>query len=120
MQTEQLQKLSQMGIKEIEDFFDLADEMVDSIARAKEGDGKIDFPQDYLNFLNIPPKMINAFIGADLVDDEWADLDEEEAERLNQRLAKYHNNPRFGQLVKYLLLASVEVNALIQDRKQAA
>ncbi len=119
MQT-QVKKLSQMGIKEIEDFFDLADEMVDSIARAKEGDGKIDFPQDYLQFLNIPTKLINAFIGADQVDDEWKDLDEEEAQVLQARLDKYHNNPRFGRLIKHLLLASVEVNGLIEDRRQAA
>ncbi len=108
-------KPQSLGIKETEQFFDLADEVIESIGNAKE-DGKVNY-LDIPAFLGVPVKMITAFQGIEKVDDELADLTPEETAILEARIDKYAKNPRYANLVGHLLLAANEVVAIINERK---
>ena len=110
-------KPKSLGIKETKEFFDLADEVISSLAAAQE-DGKITFT-DIPNFIGVPVKMVRAFQGIELIDDELADLTPEETAELESRIDKYAKNPRYANLVGYLLLAANEVVALAREKKAA-
>lgn len=111
-------KPQSLGTKETEQFFDLADEVIEAIAAASE-DGKITFI-DIPAFIGVPVKMVTAFQGIEKVDDELADLTPEETAVLEARIDKYAKNPRYANLVGYLLLAANEVVALARERKAEA
>ena len=111
----QAQSLSKLGIDETLHYFDLADTLIESINKAKAGDGKIDIPGDLLHFFDVPGKLFTAITGSEQVDDELRDLDEEEAGIIAQRIAKY--GPAYANLVKHLMLAAAEVWNIV-DSKQ--
>jgi hypothetical protein len=108
-------KPQSLGIKETEQFFDLADEVINSVDRAK-ADGTINV-WDIPTFLGVPVKMITAFQGIEQVDDELADLTPEETAILEARIDKYAKNPRYANLVGHLLMAANEVVAIIKEGK---
>lgn len=110
-------KPQSFGIKETSDFFDLTDEVIESVAKAKE-DGTVNV-WDIPVFLGVPVKMITAFQGIDKVDDELADLTPEETTALEARIDKYSKNPRYANLVGYLMLAANEAVALARESKAA-
>lgn len=108
-------KPQSFGIKETSDFFDLTDEVIEAIGNAKE-DGRVNF-FDIPAFLGVPVKMITAFQGIEKVDEELADLTPEETTALEARIDKYAKNPRYANLVGYLMLAANEAVALVRENK---
>lgn len=109
-------KPSSLGIKETSEFFDLADETIKAIQNAK-ADGKVNF-LDLPSFIGVPIKMVTAFQGIEKIDDELADLTPEEVLELESRIDKYANNPRYANLVGYLMLAANEVVAIVKEGKE--
>lgn len=108
-------KPQSFGTKETSDFFDLADEVIASVDRAK-ADGVVNV-WDIPTFLGVPVKMITAFQGIEKVDDELADLSPEEVAELESRIDKYAKNPRYANLVGYLMLAANEAVAISRENK---
>lgn len=114
MQTTVLKPQS-LGIKETNEFFDLADEMIFSTKRAKE-DGKVDW-KDIPSFMGVPMKMLSAFNGIEKIDDELTDLDADEIAELERRIDAYAKNPRYANLVGHLMAAGNELVAIIRENK---
>lgn len=111
-------KPQSLGIKETSEFFDLADETIKAI-QISTADGKVNF-YDIPNFLGVPVKMITAFQGIEKIDDELSDLTPEEVAELEARIDKYAKNPRYANLVGYLMLAANEVVAIVKENKEKA
>jgi hypothetical protein len=109
-------KPQSLGIKETSEFFDLTDEIIEAIATAK-ADGKVNV-FDIPVFLGVPVKMITAFQGIEKIDDELTDLDPEEVAELEARIDKYAQNPRYANLVGFLMLAANEVVAIVKEKKE--
>ncbi len=112
-----LAKPQSFGIKETSDFFDLGDEIIESVDKAKK-DGTINV-WDIPTFLGVPVKLITALQGIDKVDDELGDLTPEETALLEARIDKYAKNPRYANLVGYLMLAANEAVAISREHKAA-
>lgn len=110
-------KPQSFGIKETSEFFDLADEIIVSTNTAK-ADGKVNV-FDIPVFLGVPVKMITAFQGIEKIDDELGELSPEEVAELEARIDKHAKNPRYANLVGYLMLAANEVVAIAKEKKAA-
>ena len=108
-------KPQSFGIKETNDWFDLADEFLFAGKKAKE-DGKVDW-KDIPVFMGVPVKLLTAINGMEKVDDELTDLDDSEIAELERRIASFGGNPRYANLVGHLMAAGNELVAIIKEDK---
>ena len=74
--------MGKYGIKETMDYIEYADAVVDKIVEAKQDDGKINTSEIIGAIMSTTPEAIKAMIGSDDVDNEMADLDPAEKEKL--------------------------------------
>ena len=103
--------LQGIGIKEITDFYDLADHLIDVIKKAKADDGKVTV-RDFPLFLQLPFKAADAFNG---VEDIPAELDEDEAKQLEARNAKFVKDARYAAVVRHLMQAGVTITDIVKN-----
>lgn len=74
-----------MGIEEIRDLLNLGESVVEDLEKHKSDDGKIDGMEITQTMVGNIPESIKAYIGYDKIDDEFKDLDSEEAMEIAKR-----------------------------------
>lgn len=110
------QSLQGIGIEETLDYFDLADSLIQAIKKSKEGNSKIKIPQDLIHFFEVPGKLFAAITGSEQIKEELRDLDSDEADIIEQRIAVY--GPAYAKLVRHLMLAAMEVWNIVDEKKE--
>ncbi|PHN06171.1 hypothetical protein [Flavilitoribacter nigricans] len=107
------------GIQETEDLFDLAVSLKEAVAKAKEGDGKIDIKTDFIHFFQPVTRIPRAFEGAGNIPKEWSDLSEAEIIRLHDRFGDIVNDERWQRAFIGLAIAGDAIYEIVSEEKAA-
>ena len=109
------------GIQETEDMFDLAVSIKTAVAKAKEGDGKVDIKTDFVHFINPLTIIPRAFEGANKIPKEWGDLSETEIIRLRDRFGEIIDDERWQRAFMGLVIAGDAIYEIVaQEQAEAA
>lgn len=111
-------KAGQYGINETEQMMSAAVALKQAIAISKADDGKITFPEDLFNFINVINPIIIGVTGADQIGKELADLDQSEIERLRAKFGEIVDDERYQRIFYGLAIAGDAAIEIIKEEKQ--
>lgn len=111
---------NQYGIKETEEMFDAVIAAKKAYETSVADNGKVDFPNDILNFIDPLTKLPTAFNGADKIPKELGDLDQTEIERLAKKFGEIVYDERYQRVFYGLTIAGDAIKEIVTVEQQAA
>lgn len=111
---------NQYGIKETEEMFDAVISAKKAYETSVADNGKVDFPNDILNFIDPLTKLPTAFNGADKIPKELGDLDQTEIERLAEKFGEVVYDERYQRVFYGLTIAGDAIKEIVTAERQAA
>ena len=106
------------GINETEQMMSAAIALKQAVKISKADDGKVTFPDDLFNFINVINPLIIGITGADQIGKELADLDQDEIERLRAKFGQIVDDERYQRIFYGLAIAGDAAIELIRSEEK--
>ncbi len=111
---------NQYGIKETSEMFDAVISTKKAYESSVADNGKVDFPNDVLNFIDPLTKLPTAINGADKIPKELGDLNQAEIEQLAEKFGDVVYDERYQRAFYGLVIAGDAIKEIVTGEKQVA
>ncbi len=113
-------KINEYGIKETSEMFGAVVSVKKAYETSVADNGKVDFPNDVLNFIDPLTKLPTAINGASLIPKELGDLNQTEIEELAEMFGEVVYDERYQRAFYGLVIAGDAIKEIVTGEKEAA